>query len=306
MLTMDIEKIKNKKIEILSWKNIKPIYEELLKIKDINIKDLEIFFDDYIKIGHKNDLNKIEKNIIEKVSKKLIPWRKGPFNIFGLDIQSEWNSYIKYNLIRPYFNLENKIVADVGCNNGYYLFKMINDKPKRLIGFDPSPLSYLQFKFINYFIKSDIVYELLGVEHLSFYNHKFDFIFMLGVLYHRSDPICALKSLNRSLNSNGEILIDTFMIDCDDDMCLTPKNTYSKIPNIYFIPTIKALKNWLYRSGFINIEILNISITSNNEQRVTKWSNEQSLDDFLDPYDKTKTIEGYCAPKRVYLKAKKR
>ena len=44
---------------------------------------------------------------------------------------------------------------------------------------------------------------MLGVEHLEFYNHKFDFIFMLGVLYHRADPVGTLKSLARGLNSKG-------------------------------------------------------------------------------------------------------
>ena len=57
------------------------------------------------------------------------------------------------------------------------MFRMLEDKPKRLIGFDPSPLTLHQFEFINHFVKSDIVYEMLGVEHLEFYNHKFDFIF---------------------------------------------------------------------------------------------------------------------------------
>ena len=64
----------------------------------------------------------------------------------------------------------------------------------------------------------------------------FDFIFMLGVLYHRPDPVGTLKSLNRALNKNGEVIIDTFMIDGEDEIALTPNGRYSKIPNIYFVP----------------------------------------------------------------------
>jgi tRNA (mo5U34)-methyltransferase len=182
---------------------------------------------------------------------------------------------------------------------------MLEDKPKRLVGFDPSPLTLHQFEFVNHFVKSDIVYEMLGVEHLEFYNHKFDFIFMLGVLYHRADPVGTLKSLARGLNSKGEILIDTFMIDGDEEICLTPNKRYSKIPNIYFIPTISALNNWLERSGFENIEVLATTVTTSQEQRKTPWSFDQSLEDFLDENDKTKTVEGYPAPKRVYVKARK-
>jgi len=231
-----------------------------------------------------------------------MPWRKGPFEIGTTFIDSEWQSHIKYNLLRPHFNLKNKRVADIGCNNGYYMFRMLEDAPKALVGFDPSPLYKTQFDFINHFVKSEIVYELLGVEHLEFYEEKFDTIFCLGVLYHRSDPVAMLKSLFKGLDKKGEVILDTFYIDGDNEMCLCPESSYSKIPNIYFVPTIKALKNWCLRAGFKTFEVLEISVTEANEQRKTEWIEGQSLEDFLDPEDKTKTVEGYPAPARVYVR----
>lgn len=302
---MNLEELKKKKDDCRSWKNVQPWYEQLLKVFELNKDKLKIDYGDWFSIGEKKNLTKTEYDLIEETAKKLIPWRKGPFNIFGLEIDSEWQSNIKYNLIRPHFNLKDKVVADIGCNNGYYMFRMLEDKPKRIVGFDPSALTLHQFEFINHFVKSNIVYEMLGVEHLEYYNHSFDFIFMLGVLYHRPDPVGTLKSLAKGLNSKGEILIDTFMIDGEDEICLTPNKRYSKIPNIYFIPTISALKNWLSRAGFENIEVIATTTTTSEEQRKTKWSFDQSLEDFLDPNDKTKTVEGYPAPKRVYMKARK-
>ena len=302
---MNLEKIKNKKEDCRTWKNIQPLHEQLLKVFKIEKGDLTVDYGDWFSVGKKENLTQEEFDLVEETAKKLIPWRKGPFNLFGLEIDSEWQSNIKYNLIRPYFNLKDKIVADVGCNNGYYMFRMMEDKPKKMVGFDPAALTLHQFEFVNHFVKSDIVYEMLGVEHLEYYDHKFDFIFMLGVLYHRPDPVGTLKSLAKGLNSKGEILIDTFMIDGEDELCLTPNKRYSKIPNIYFIPTISALKNWLNRAGFENIEIIAITTTTSEEQRKTSWSFDQSLEDFLDPNDATKTIEGYPAPKRVYMKANK-
>ena len=302
---MNLEILQNKKQECRTWKNVEPWFLQLQEASKIEKPNLEIDYGDWFSVGKKEDLTSEEFEVIEKTAKKLIPWRKGPFKIFGLEIDSEWQSNIKYNLIRPHFNLKDKVVADIGCNNGYYMFRMLEDKPKRLIGFDPSPLTLHQFEFVNHFVKSDIIYEMLGVEHLEFYNHKFDFIFMLGVLYHRPDPVGTLKSLARGLNSKGEILIDTFMIDGEDEICLTPNKRYSKIPNIYFIPTIPALKNWLERAGFENIEVLATTVTTSEEQRKTDWSFDQSLEDFLDPNDNTKTVEGYPAPKRVYVKARK-
>ena len=302
---MNLEILQKKKEECRTWKNVEPWFLQLKEACKIEKSNLKIDYGDWFSIGNRADLSDEEYEIIVQTAKKLIPWRKGPFKIFDLEIDSEWQSNIKYNLIRPYFNLKDKIVADIGCNNGYYMFRMLEDCPKRLIGFDPSPLTLHQFEFVNHFVKSDIIYEMLGVEHLEFYNHKFDFIFMLGVLYHRPDPVGTLKSLARGLNSKGEILIDTFMIDGDDEICLTPNKRYSKIPNIYFIPTIPALKNWLERAGFENIEVLATTVTTSEEQRKTPWSFDESLEDFLDPNDSSKTVEGYPAPKRVYVKARK-
>jgi len=304
---MNLDDIRKEREKWLSWKNIVPMRDALKKVQDINIpNDVEIKLQDWLSIGNINTLSKDELNIIEQSAKALIPWRKGPFDFCGMKLDSEWQSNLKYNLLRPHFDLKNKCVADVGCNNGYYMFRMLEDKPKKLVGFDPSAIFKTQFDFINHFMKSDIKYELLGVEHLEHYETKFDMIFMLGVLYHRSDPIGSLKSLNRALNKNGEIIVDSFMIDGEEEVALTPHDRYNMMPNIYFIPTVNCFKNWLNRAGFVNIEVIEITKTDDSEQRVTPWTFGKSLDDFLHNENKNITCEGYPAPKRVYLKAKKK
>ncbi|MFA7084306.1 MAG: tRNA 5-methoxyuridine(34)/uridine 5-oxyacetic acid(34) synthase CmoB [Arcobacteraceae bacterium] len=303
---MNLEELKKQKQQCLEWKNVKPWYDQLKKLFEIKKENLLVDYGDWFSVGKKEDLTQEEHELLLQTAQKLIPWRKGPFKLFGLEIDSEWQSNIKYNLLRPHFNLKDKMVADIGCNNGYYMFRMLEDKPKKLVGFDPSPLAMLQFEMVNHFLKSEIEYEKLGVEHLEIYNHTFDLIFMLGVLYHRPDPVGTLKSLAKGLNSGGEIIIDTFMIEGEDEVALTPKHRYSKIPNIYFIPTVNALKNWLHRAGFEDMEVLAITTTTSEEQRKTPWSFDQSLEDFLDPDDNSKTIEGYPAPKRVYIKARKK
>ena len=111
-----------------------------------------------------------------------------------------------------------------------------------------------------------------------------------------------LKQLYKGLDKEGEVILDTFYIEGEEEMCLSPKSSYSKIPNIYFVPTIKALKNWCLRAGFSEFEVLETSKTDSNEQRKTSWIEGQSLEDFLDPNDDTKTVEGYLAPQRVYVK----
>ncbi len=295
-----IESIKREREKSLNYKNIKPIREKIASLP--NIKDIKLQIGNIIKISS-SSISQEQKELIQSIAKELKPWRKGPFEIFDTFIDSEWQSFLKYNLLEPHFSLQDKKVADIGCNNGYYMLRMLEQKPKKLVGFDPSPLFRTQFDFINHFIKSDIIYELLGVEHLDIYGEKFDTIFCLGVLYHRSDPIGTLKSLKKGLEKGGELFLDTFIIDGSEDIALTPKDRYSKIPNIYFIPTVSALSNWLYRAGFKDIKLLEIKKTDINEQRKTDWIESQSLEDFLDPHNQNLTVEGYPAPKRAYVKA---
>ena len=295
-----IEKIKTQREKSLNYKNIKPLREKIASLP--NIDNTHIEFGDTIKISS-TFATKKQKEYIKDLAKEMKPWRKGPFELFDTFIDSEWQSFLKYNLLEPHFDLKDKKVADIGCNNGYYMFRMLKQKPKKIVGFDPSPLFRTQFDFINHFIKSDIVYELLGVEHLGIYDERFDTIFCLGVLYHRSDPIGTLKSLKKGLEKKGELFLDTFIIDAKEDMVLSPKDRYSKIPNIYFIPTVSALTNWLKRAGFQDVKLLSVKKTDTNEQRKTKWIDSQSLEDFLDPNDPNLTIEGYPAPKRAYIKA---
>ena len=300
MQKIDLDLLRQERLKCLDWKNIKRYWETILALP--NPSEIQIKLGDTVEILTTGLTPEEEQHIYDS-AKLMHPWRKGPFQISETFIDSEWKSNLKYDLLRPHFNLKDKIVGDIGCNNGYYLFKMMEDQPKRLVGFDPSGVTYCQFKFLDHFIQSDITYELLGVEHVEFYEHKFDVLFCLGVLYHRADPIGMLKSLFKGLNEGGELILDTFMIDGEEDVCLTPRDRYSKMRNIYFIPTVPALKNWCYRAGFDEIEVLDMVKTEPSEQRRTEWINTQSLDDFLDKNDQNKTVEGYPAPKRVYIKA---
>lgn len=280
----------------MAWKNIAPLRTALQSLPTINT---DVCYGDVITLA---TADPIDTTQIASTARMMMPWRKGPFDLFGLHIDTEWRSDLKYNLLRPHFDLRGKHVADIGCNNGYYLFRMQEDAPASLTGFDPSALYKTQFDFINHFLHTDIRYELLGVEHLPLYERQFDVIFCLGVLYHRSDPVSMLKQLRKGLISGGELYLDTFMIDGDTEHCLCPAGAYSKIPNVYFVPTIPALHNWCRRAGFDTFEVLEVAVTTTDEQRKTDWIEGQSLEHFLHPDDPTRTVEGYPAPKRVYVR----
>ncbi|EAJ2680851.1 TPA: tRNA 5-methoxyuridine(34)/uridine 5-oxyacetic acid(34) synthase CmoB [Campylobacter jejuni] len=277
-----------------------PLYAKIQELKALNLA-CNFSLGDSVNLS----TNSQAKDEILAIAKELKPWRKGPFKIDDLFIDTEWQSFIKFNILKPFMNeISQKCVADIGCNNGYYMFKMLEFNPAKLIGFDPSTKYRLQFELINALAKTPIKYELLGVEDLPSYGLKFDVIFCLGVIYHRSDPIKMLKDLKAGLNKNGVVFLDTMYIEDEREIALVPNKTYSKIPNIYFVPSISALKNWCERAGFKEFEVLATKKTDENEQRKTEWIDSFSLENFLDPKDKNLTIEGYEAPKRIYIRIK--
>ncbi|MBW1508025.1 tRNA (mo5U34)-methyltransferase, partial [Campylobacter jejuni] len=276
------------------------LYAKIQELKALNLA-CNFSLDDSVNLS----TNSQAKDEILTITKELKPWRKGPFKIDDLFIDTEWQSFIKFNILKPFMGeISQKYIADIGCNNGYYMFKMLEFNPAKLIGFDPSIKYRLQFELINALAKTPIKYELLGVEDLPNYGLKFDVIFCLGVIYHRSDPIKMLKDLKAGLNKNGVIFLDTMYIEDEREIAFVPNKTYSKIPNIYFVPSISALKNWCERAGFKEFEVLATKKTDENEQRKTEWIDSFSLENFLDPKDKNLTIEGYEAPKRVYIRIK--
>lgn len=246
-----------------------------------------------------------EREILTRSAMELKPWRKGPFFIDTLHIDTEWQSFMKFNLIAPHLNLTGKEVLDMGCNNGYYLFEMLRFAPRALYGFDPSAIYKAQFDFIQSLAKAPIHFYPLGVEDLrdfsTAYGQKFDCIVCLGVLYHRSDPIATLKSLSFGLKKGGELFLDCLLIESSQEICLCPKKSYAKMSNVYFIPSIEALKGWCERAGFGGFEVLGVQETTTQEQRKTHWIDTLSLEDFLDSANGL-TIEGYPLPLRGYFR----
>jgi tRNA (mo5U34)-methyltransferase len=242
------------------------------------------------------------KSAVFTLAKKLMPWRKGPVTIDDIEIDTEWRSFVKYNILAPHFDLKDKKVADIGANNGYYSFRMLEHAPASITIFEPYPLYYAQFAFLDRFFDSHIRFELLGVEDLGSYGEKFDAIFCLGVVYHRTDPISSLKQLKGALEKGGELFVDMLIIERDDELVLAPSESYAKMSNAYFIPSKKAFEGWLTRAGFSHIEFLGQRATDIYEQRKTEWIEGLSLDSWLD--SDGKTVEGYERPIRAYYKCK--
>jgi len=285
---------------ILKARSRKDLSDIFASIDALTTDVKSVAFDDCIEIATSGN---ISYESLFELAKQLMPWRKGPFKIDDLFIDTEWRSFIKYNLLKPYFDLKDKKIADIGANNGYYSFRMIAESPKSITIFEPYAPYYAQFAFLDKFIDSKIRFELLGIEDLARYGEKFDTIFCLGVVYHRTDPIASLKSLKKGLADDGELFVDSLIIEGDDEIALCPSESYAKMTNVYFIPTKKTFEGWLKRAGFENIQFLTEEPTTLIEQRKTEWIGGLSLESFLSS-DGKKTIEGYPPPLRAYYKCK--
>ncbi len=245
---------------------------------------------------------------LESHAKTFMPWRKGPFQINNVFIDTEWRSDWKWNRIKnKIMPLQGKRVLDVGCGSGYHCYRMKGAGAKQVVGLEPMIGYVAQFIWLNTMFKqNDITVLPQTLEQWVNEHYLFDTVFSMGVLYHRRSPIDHLYELKSCLNPGGQLVLETLIIDGDDDNVLVPKGRYAQMRNVWFIPTVKHLCNWLQRAGFKNIKVIDINRTRIEEQRSTKWMDFDSLQDFLDPNDLNKTIEGYSSPLRATVVAIKK
>lgn len=265
------------------------------------------FSGDVVTIGAKEDLHEAQQVQLMTSLRAFCPWKKGPFSLFGVDIDAEWRSDWKWQRVCPEVSsLKGKRVADIGCHNGYFMFRMAEQDPACVIGFEPFARHYWNFQLIQQWVQQEMLhFELLGVEQVDLFPKFFDTIFCLGILYHHTDPVGLLRKLRLALAPKGEIIIDCQGIPGELPVALTPKRRYAQAKGIWFLPTQSCLTHWLERAGFADIRCFFAEPLSTDEQRRTEWADIESLREFLDPDDPTKTIEGYPAPWRYYIAAKK-
>jgi len=257
------------------------------------------------RVGVTGSISNPELKTLEDALRGLHPWRKGPFELFGLHIDTEWRSDWKWDrLAGALESLQDRRILDVGCGNGYHCWRMLGAGASEVIGIDPTPLFILQFKAIHRYLSQPCIHVLpMTLEAMPDALPVFDTVFSMGVLYHRRDPMAHLLSLKNKLRPGGQLVLETLVIDGDDHAIIEPQGRYARMGNVWHLPSPGLTARWLKTAGFGRIEIIDVNATSIEEQRRTPWMTFHSLSEFLNPEDAALTIEGLPAPKRAILTA---
>ncbi len=256
-----------------------------------------------ILVGQLSDIDESAHKALHSQLKQLHPWRKGPFNLFGQYIDTEWRSDWKWDRLKNEISpLTGRKVLDIGCGSGYHCWRMRGAGAEFVLGIDPTMLFVMQFFALQHYIQDEQVNVLpIGLDDIIGPSLNFDTVFSMGLLYHRRDPIAHLQELKQCLREQGELVLETLVIAEQHGDVLVPDGRYAQMRNVWSIPSVSTLENWLAQANFKNIRCVSESTTTTNEQRSTDWMQFQSLQDFLDPHDQTKTIEGYPAPIRAII-----
>lgn len=270
-----------------------------------NVKASSIELKSEVRIGEQTDCEQNISDELEQHLRMLMPWRKGPLSIFGLQVNTEWHSDWKWERLQPHIDsLQGKHVLDIGCGNGYYALRSYGEGADLVVGVDPGQKYIMQFYALKKYLGNIPVHLLpLGIEDVPPSLKAFDTVFSMGVLYHRRSPLDHLYELRDCLKPGGELVLETLVIEGDENAVLLPSGRYQQMRNVWFLPSCDALVLWMQRCGFKNVRVVDVTKTSTDEQRATDWMNFDSLEAFLDPNDSTKTIEGYPGPMRAIVLA---
>ncbi|MBT5922724.1 MAG: tRNA 5-methoxyuridine(34)/uridine 5-oxyacetic acid(34) synthase CmoB [Cellvibrionales bacterium] len=284
--------------DIPRWK------QSLESLPDITISDIDMASSS-VRAGVTTDCNDAQSSQLQEALMGLHPWRKGPFAVAGIDIDTEWRSDFKWDRLKDKIqSLEGRRVLDVGCGSGYHCWRMAAAGAELVVGIDPTPLFVMQYWAMQKYLQNPNVWVVpMRMEALPEKLKTFDTVFSMGILYHRRSPFDHLQELRDALVNGGQLVLETLVIEGDDGEVLVPEGRYSKMGNVWFIPSVPTLCSWLAKMKFRDVEVIDVSTTTVEEQRATDWMTFHSLSDFLDPDDPTKTAEGHPAPRRVVVVA---
>lgn len=240
---------------------------------------------------------------LEQALRTLHPWRKGPFELFGVAIDTEWRSDWKWQRVVAHLDdLSGRRVLDVGSGNGYFGWRMLAAGAAEVVGVDPTLVFCLQHQAVNRYLQNPRNH-VLPVRFEEMPDAQFDTVFSMGVIYHRRDPLEHAQRLFRHTRPGGQVVLESLVVR--EPQALRPRGRYARMRNVWVVPTVPVMSQWLSDAGFQDVHAVDVTPTTALEQRSTAWMTFQSLAAALDPVRPDRTIEGHPAPVRAVVTARK-
>ena len=220
----------------------------------------------------------------------------------GVRIDTEWRSDWKWQRLEPKLDLNGKEILDIGCGNGYFGLRMLAAGARLVVGIDPTIVFVMQWLAMQKLCPGLSNFVLpMGVEDLPADIEGFDRVFSMGVLYHRRRPVEHLEQLKQLTRPGGQVVVETLVLEDEGKEVLTPPGRYARMRNVHAVPSLAVLGDWLKKAGLTNMQVLDISKTTTDEQRSTEWMTFESLRECLDENNPGLTVEGHPAPVRAAL-----
>ncbi len=188
-----------------------------------------------VRFGAQEDIDDYTKKFIEGLLLQFKPWRKGPFHIHDIHIDTEWRSDWKWERLKSHIApLTDKHILDIGCGNGYHMWRMLEQNPSLVVGIDPTDLFLIQFQAIKHFNADPRIHLVpIGIEAMPPLN-VFDTVFSMGVMYHRKSPIDFLMQLKQLLRPGGQLILETLVVEGDEKTVLMAGERYAQMRNVWF------------------------------------------------------------------------
>ena len=245
------------------------------------------------------DVTEAQRAELRTALQQLHPWRKGPFELFGVLIDTEWRSDWKWQRLLPHLApLNGGSVLDVGCGNGYFGWRALEAGAGLVVGVDPTLLFFMQHLAISRYLRNQPNW-LLPIRFEDLPPAQFDLVLSMGVVYHRRDPLSHINELFRCTRPGGQLVLESLVVTGSEN--LLPKGRYARMRNVHVLPTPEQMARWLESVGAESVRIVDTTATTVEEQRSTDWMRFESLSDALDPTDNRLTVEGLPAPVRTVV-----
>ena len=235
---------------------------------------------------------------LKEICRALISWRTGPYQLGEFALDTEWRSHMKWERISSMIPQRTGMrIADVGCSNGYFLYKLATLNPEIAIGFDPVERCWLQFALLQSMLRvPNLAFLPMGILALDVFPSFFDCILCMGVIYHQRDQALAVKKLYDATRPGGYVILESLVVPTDEPLRITPPDRYAKMRNAWTMPSAALLKALFVNAGFQDVRVESFGPLTTFEQRRTALAPFESLGDFLDPNDPSRTVEGHPAP----------